>query len=257
VRTGGVVLQALAQPRTARQTSLMPTAHRFAFTLLALFTTACSSTNKPTVPVPTRWDNPRPFVADRWQKQVNAYLEADATSPPPQSGVVFVGSSSIRGWRTLADDFPGIPVIGRGVGGCYVIDTVRYADALVLKHRPKVVVLYAGENDITDNTPPAVVCRHVQTFVDLVRAELPDARILYISAKPSPSRAHLMPQFKQANEMIRAYMSGDPNLVYVDVWPAMLDDQGNPLPELFVKDMLHMNALGYARWKALIAPHLR
>jgi lysophospholipase L1-like esterase len=169
-----------------------------------------------------------------------------------------VGSSSIRGWRTLAQDFPDLQVIGRGFGGSSTIDVIRFADVLVVKHRPRIVVFYCGENDLTARaTKPEDVFRHFRTFVDLVHRELPQTRILYISMKPSPSRLALIDRFREGNRLIRDYIDTDPRLRYIDVFSPMLDLQGKPRAELFVGDQLHMNPGGYALWTELVRPHLR
>lgn len=194
---------------------------------------------------------------DRWKKEIDAYMEEDATNAPPKNAIVFVGSSSIRGWRTLKDDFAGLEVIGRGFGGSHLIDVIRFTDVLVIKHRPRIVVLYAGENDMASRVAsPQDVARHFQTFVDLVHRELPDTRILYISAKPSPSRFDIIDRYREANRLIESYIATDPRLTYVDVFSAMLDEAGKPREELYVKDRLHMTPAGFAIWTKLIRPLL-
>jgi lysophospholipase L1-like esterase len=194
--------------------------------------------------------------ADRWRSEIDAFLDSDRTHPPEQGGVVFIGSSSIRGWRTLQEDFPGVNVIGRGFGGSHLIDVVRFADVLVLKHRPRVVVLYAGENDIASGrAKPADIARLFETFCDLVHRELPDTRIVYISMKPSPRRWAQQAEYEQANALVRAVIATDERLRYVDVVPLMVDPStARPRPELFQKDQLHMTRAGYDVWRDAVRP---
>jgi hypothetical protein len=52
---------------------------------------------------------PRPYATARdyakWEKEVAAYEEADRQDPPPKGGIVFLGSSTIRLWKTLANAY--------------------------------------------------------------------------------------------------------------------------------------------------------
>lgn len=239
----------------------------YATCLLALVLTGCStvaqttsSTTRRAAPTTTAASQPATTAptGDRWRREINAFLKADEQSPPPQNGIVFTGSSSIRGWRTLKQDFAGLDVIGRGFGGSSTIDVIRFTDVLVLKHRPRTVVFYCGENDLTaKNVTPQDVYRHFTTFVDLVHRELPQTKIVFISLKPSPSRIALIEQFRATNALIKAYIETDPRLRYIDVFTPMLNEQGQPREELFLGDRLHMNAQGYALWTELVRPVLQ
>jgi hypothetical protein len=42
----------------------------------------------------------------KWEKEISAFEQQDRENPPPKNAIVFVGSSSIRLWSTLAEDFP-------------------------------------------------------------------------------------------------------------------------------------------------------
>jgi lysophospholipase L1-like esterase len=157
-------------------------------------------------------------------------------------------------WKTLADDFPGKPVIRRGFGGSQLADSVRYADRIVTPYAPRGVVLYAGDNDIASGKTPEKVLADYRDFVARVHAKAPEARIAYISIKPSPKRAALMAKMRAANEAIRAEAARDPRLVFIDVFTPMLGADGQPRPELFLSDRLHMNATGYALWTERVRP---
>ncbi|MDI1250488.1 MAG: SGNH/GDSL hydrolase family protein [Lacunisphaera sp.] len=203
------------------------------------------------------WLAPAMAAPERWLKEIDQLTQADQANPPAPGGIVFVGSSSIRLWRSLTGDFPGMNVVNRGFGGSELADSVFYFDRLVAPHRPRVVVLYAGENDLAGGhrTPEQVAADFAQ-FRAKVQAALPAARLLYIACKPSPSRAAAWDKFRAANALIAAACAQDPRCAFVDVFPAMLDAQGAARPELYVGDRLHMNAAGYAIWKQLLTPLL-
>lgn len=190
-----------------------------------------------------------------WEQDMRRFAAQDAVSPPPRHGVVFVGSSSIRLWETLAADFPGVPVINRGFGGSELRDSTFYADRIVIPYAPRQIVVYAGENDLQAGRTPQQVEADFRAFVERVRRDLPKARIAYISNKPSPLRAGLLEAQRQANALIEAE-AGRLHVDYIDVFTSMLDANGQVREELFVEDRLHMNRAGYELWRQKVAPYL-
>ena len=125
----------------------------------------------------------------RWQTELAAFARSDLFWPPAPGGVLFVGSSSIRMWPDLEQAFPDVPgLIQRGFGGSRLIDCADLVPVLVLPYRPRLVVLYAGENDLLEGHSAHELFRQFLRFVEQVRLALPDTRIAYISIKPSPSR---------------------------------------------------------------------
>lgn len=193
----------------------------------------------------------------KWAASIDAFIRADAANPPPREAVLFVGSSSIVRWKSLARDFPDVPVINRGFGGSELADSVHYLDRLVLPHQPRVVVLYAGENDLQAGATAEEVHARFQAFRQRLHAALPQTRLVFIAIKPSPSRAKIRAQIDRANALIAATCREDPRLAFADVVPPMLDAAGQPRPELFVADRLHLSEAGYALWRPIVAPLLR
>ncbi|MGH8122085.1 MAG: SGNH/GDSL hydrolase family protein [Rudaea sp.] len=195
-------------------------------------------------------------AVDPWQKEIAALVAGDAANPPPQHAVLFVGSSSIRFWRTLARDFPGIPTINRGFGGSTIADATRHVGRIVTPYHPKVIVLYAGDNDIAEQRTSSQAIDDFKAFVARVRRDLPQVPIVFISIKPSVARVHLWPQMRAANEGIAAWAKTQMNVIYVDAASKMLDADGKPRPELLREDGLHMKPAGYAIWIAALKPVL-
>lgn len=192
-----------------------------------------------------------------WEKEIAAFATADKKELPKTGGVLFVGSSSIRGWKTLQADFADFAVLNRGFGGSHLEDVNYYFSEVVLPYKPKLIVLYAGENDITAGKTVERVVADYKTFVAQVREKLPKARLIFISLKPSPARWELREKFQQANKLIKAEIEKDKRQMFVDVWQAMLDEQGEPKPEIFQADKLHLNAEGYKIWRASLTPHIK
>jgi lysophospholipase L1-like esterase len=188
--------------------------------------------------------------------EIGRFEAADRSAPPRPGGVLFVGSSSIHAWPDLKADFPVIDVIQRGVGGSELSDVVYYSQRIVLPYKPRLIILYAGDNDIAAGKSPATVFCDYRAFVALVRRALPETRIVFISIKPSPSRWARVDRIRTANALVRQYAATDPRLLYVDVFTPMLGPNGRPRGELFVDDSLHMNVRGYALWRDLLMPIL-
>jgi lysophospholipase L1-like esterase len=195
-------------------------------------------------------------AATKWQAEISAFEAADKTNPPPTNAILFVGSSSIRLWKSLAQDFKGLPVLNRGFGGSEMADSVALAERIVLPYRPRQIVVYAGDNDLAAGKSPQQVAGDFRAFVAKVQARLPQTRILYIAIKPSPSRWRLVAQIKAANRLVAAVAKTDPRLAFVDVFTPMLDKEGRPRAELFQADNLHLNAKGYELWTRLVRPYL-
>lgn len=195
--------------------------------------------------------------AKMWDAEINSLTEIDVRQNPPKNPVLFVGSSSMRLWRNLRESFPNLNVINRGFGGSRLEDTNYYFDRIVMPYNPRIVVLYAGENDINDGITPEKLANDYKKFAELMHQKLPKAKIIFVSMKPSPSRWKLADNFRQANNLIKAEIAKDKRAVFIDVWSAMLDAKGEPRPELFQADMLHMKENGYAIWKGLLQKYLK
>jgi lysophospholipase L1-like esterase len=209
----------------------------------------------PTALATTQLPANAPFAAE-----ITAFEAADKKNPPPPGGVLFIGSSSIRFWKTLAQDFPELPVINRGFGGSQIADSVRYADRIVLPYKPRMIVLYAGTNDLDGGKSPAQVLKDFQAFVDEVQGALPDTRIVYISINPSVARWNQEAKELETNRLIERFIqdtaSKTRKLSCLDSHQRLLSAEGKPQPELLRPDGLHLNAKGYKAWTALLKPQI-
>jgi lysophospholipase L1-like esterase len=192
----------------------------------------------------------------RFENEIAAFEAADRTNPPPQNAILFIGSSSIRKWTTLAGDFPQYKVINRGFGGSHLSDSVYYFDRIVLPCKPRMIVMFAGSNDINFGKTPEQVFDDFKAFVQKVERALPQTRVAYISISTVPSRKSEVEQVKRANQLISRFAAGNKRLRFIDVFWAMLGPDGKPRPDIFVSDNLHLNAKGYAIWREKVAPYL-
>ncbi|MFC5741869.1 SGNH/GDSL hydrolase family protein [Dyella tabacisoli] len=199
----------------------------------------------------------REYAHDQWSKDIAAFQAEDRAQMPAPGAVLFVGSSSIRFWTSIAEDFPGIRTINRGFGGSALSDATFFADRIVTPYRPRAIVLYAGDNDLQNGQTPQQVRDDFVAFVTRVRHDLPGVPIAFIAIKPSVARKVLLPQIREANEYIRTWAATQKKVAYLDVFTPMLDPQGQPRPELFVQDGLHMDRAGYDIWVAQVTAWLQ
>lgn len=200
----------------------------------------------------------KPYDREKiWEKEIAAFAEIDRKQTPPENAVLFVGSSSIRMWENLRTSFPNLKVINRGFGGSRLDDVNHYFDQIVAAYKPKTIVLYAGENDISEGFTPEDVAENHRVFAKMVHEKLPKTKIFYVSLKPSPSRWKLADNFRKTNDLIKAEIAKDKSAKFVDIWTPMLGTNGEPMPEIFIKDNLHMNEKGYAIWTRVLEKYLK
>lgn len=220
---------------------------------------ACAPSNIPALAAALhRWQaNPDPHPSERWAADMKDFTAADRTQPPLRGGVLFVGSSTIRLWTTLAQDFAEHQVLNRGFGGSEMLDSIYWFDRLIAPHRPRAIVIYAGDNDLANGLWPEQVCADFQTLVRKIQARQPGVNIFYLAIKPSHSRLALLEDGRRANALIQAACQPERGVTFVDTFTPTLGLDGKPRAELFAPDQLHLNAGGYAVWREVLRPYLR
>ncbi|PYI82316.1 MAG: hypothetical protein DME26_18095 [Verrucomicrobia bacterium] len=192
----------------------------------------------------------------KWEKEITAYEQMDRTNPPPKGALLFIGSSTIRLWKTMAQDFPQQRVINRGFGGSEIVDATHFADRIIFPYQPRMVFLRAGGNDLNAGKSPEQVFADYQDFVMKVHSKLPETEIVFISLSPSIARWKQADQEKAVNRLIEEFTKRVPHLKYLETYPLPLGPDGRPRPELFLADKLHFNAEGYKLLTERVRPVL-
>jgi lysophospholipase L1-like esterase len=197
-------------------------------------------------------------VAPPYWKEIVAFKKMDSAQSPPVNPILFVGSSSITKWTDVGDYFPGYPVVNRGFGGSTLLDLIRYSYDVIIPYQPKQVIIFCGENDLaySDSITAAEVVKRFKTLFGIIRVNLPETIINYVSIKPSPARKNVRNKVIESNKEIKSFMKRQRWSGYIDVYSAMIDAAGNPRAELFMADSLHMKPEGYAVWAEIIKPYL-
>jgi lysophospholipase L1-like esterase len=221
---------------------------RYFLYLFTCFLLECNTNSKPDtqiVATPPFWND------------IQNFKKQDSVSFPPKNAILLIGSSSFTKWTDVQDYFPGYTIVNRGFGGSTLLDEIRYVNDIVFPYQPKQIIIYCGENDLasSDTVTAAMVFDRFKQLFQMIRGKT-EAPIADISMKPSPSRRHLFPKMRQGNQLIKDFLATQKNAVFIDVHQKMLNTLGEPFPEIFLSDSLHMNAKGYAIWQKEIQPYL-
>ena len=193
----------------------------------------------------------------RFEGAIQEFERQDSLEPVAPGVVLFTGSSSVRFWQSLNEDFPGHRVLNRGFGGSEFSDLIRYADRVIYPYRPSVVFIYEGDNDINAGDTPAGVLRQAKKLRRMIAKNLgEEVPVVFISPKPSVARWALKEQYERANALLEGYTERTDHTYYADVWTPALRADGTVRDDIFISDDLHMNTEGYAIWREVIAPFL-
>lgn len=210
-------------------------------------------------PQPERWRR----SPERWLEQtprpgsdaptVRGYFEEDAKNPPPKEAVLFAGSATIWMWD-LKKWFPEYTTINRGFGGSQISDSTFFAEQLIIRHEPSIIVMYAGDNDVFAGKPPYLTALHFEEFIWRIHYSLPHTQIVFISIRPSIARWGIVDKFREANALIKQVIAKYDHVSYADIDPVTIGPDGKPRREFFIEDDLHLTEAGYEAWTAVIKP---
>jgi lysophospholipase L1-like esterase len=205
-------------------------------------------------------DIPRQYVnipgPRAFANEILLFEKEDARNFPPVGATLFVGSSSIRMWRTLSEDIPGLIFINRGFGGSQTDDVLHYFNRIVAPYHPKNIVYFTGTNDLASGRTPEETVANVEEFIVRSNALFPDVKIFILSNTIAVSRKHLHERYHQANSLLKQMLEKYDNAVYVDVTTPGLTSDGRPRPEIYTADSLHLNRTGYEMWGDVLRPLL-
>nr|WP_070960258.1 GDSL-type esterase/lipase family protein [Hyphomonas sp. Mor2] len=178
--------------------------------------------------------------------EIYTFFVQDELFPPTACRTVFTGSSSIRFWLSLEEDFPALVPLNRGFGGSQITEVIGYFDILLSRHQPREIIFYAGENDLNAGASPSEVAARFEAFMGLKDQRLGDAPVYFLSVKPSYARLDELAAQAETNALIQAYAETRPDLIYIDIATPMM--AGDVPKQIFISDQLHMNMQGYAIW---------
>jgi lysophospholipase L1-like esterase len=205
---------------------------------------------------PAAAQTPQVDLAARFAQRVDAYEAADQTTPPPTGAILLAGDSQFDRWKTVHEDLAGYTVINRGIDSFRTDDVIQYVDRLVIRYKPRLVVLHVGGNDISRGKSPEQLLTDTKTLIARIRAGLPGVPIAWSSVTPGPGRWEQREQRKAANALVKQWIASEKGLHFIDLWDAMLTADGQPREDLWVADRIHPNHAGYLIRVKLTTPVL-
>lgn len=199
---------------------------------------------------PTVWTGlARSWARDHAQWQTNAAKDIGA--------VVFLGDSITEGWHTLAQDFPGLKVANRGIGGDITSGVLYRLQSDVLDLKPAAIVILIGTNDVGNNEDPAEVADNLKSILAAIKKFNPNLKVIVCKTMPRADggpNANYLEKIQKLNALVADYVSNDPNVVVCDTYSIFVDGEGRQISSDFNGDHLHLNAAGYAVWKKALDP---
>lgn len=194
---------------------------------------------------------------EKWELKLQRYAKQDAAAFPAPNGILFTGSSTIENWKSVQADFPGKPIISRGISGTRVNDLLNYADQVITPYKARQIFIYEGDNDLgLKRTPQQVIADFEQLF-NKVRRDNKKAEIIFISIKPSPRRLKDTAKIQEANRLVKLFLEKKKNTGYIDIYNAMLSSGKELVPAYYREDGLHLTEEGYRVWAATIKPFVK
>jgi len=197
-------------------------------------------------------------TSQTYANEIAAFKKQDSITFPAKGHILLIGSSSFTNWKDVQQYFPGYPILNRAFGGSSLTDVIHYRADVIFPYDPSKIIIYCGENDFnsSDTVTVVMVVNRFKELFGYIRSKYPKLPVAYVSLKPSPSRRKLFPKYMEANNNIRSFLAGQKRTSFIDVYHSMLAADGQPLPQLFLADSLHMNASGYEIWQRKMKPIL-
>ena len=192
-----------------------------------------------------------------FEPEIRKFEVVDQRTPPPTNSILFTGSSSIRLWTNLTADFPKRVVLNRGFGGSHMSDLLHFFDRVVVPYRPKLIVVYEGDNDLAAGKPVDAVFADYREFMRRVQTQLPGTPVVFLAVKPSRARVAQIGLQRELNARLKAFAAEGKGLSFVDTFTPILDAAGQPRAELLREDGLHLNERGYAEWQRVVGDFLQ
>lgn len=174
-----------------------------------------------------------------------------------RGAVVFVGSSMIGNWKTLAADFPALKVANRGIGGDVSRGLLFRFKEDVLDLDPRALVLAIGSNDLSAHADPAVIAENVSAIIDLARAHNPALPIVLCPVAPRQDpKAPLKPGALDAYNALLAELGARTQVVVPDLRTPFVTTDGELVRDYYRPDLIHLTPAGYAQLTKAIAAAL-
>lgn len=195
----------------------------------------------------------------RYEDKYIKALHERAAIEPSECDVMFFGSSSIRLWKSLKEDFAPLTVVNRGYGGATLRDLHYNYETVMAHYKPKAFVFYC-DNDLKPNSKTNITVGELFDLVRLlfkrIEADYPDVPIYFLAMKHCQRRETIRDRQATYNTLMREFAEISDQVIYVDTCTPLLTEDGQIDASKFVDDKIHLNEKGYAEWVKILRPML-
>ena len=200
---------------------------------------------------------PEPEEEDFFAKYYDAKVAQFEKENELQSyyDIVFIGDSLTDGYDVNAA-FPNYIVANRGIGGDTTSGVIKRMKVSIYDANPKLVVILIGANDVLSGRSDNYILNNCSKIIDMIQQHCPNTKILIQSFYPlSSDWADAAATMKRLNpEMIE--IAERYGCTYVDVYSALLDENGEYLNPAFTEDGVHLNNKGQAAVTEVLSPYI-
>ncbi len=170
--------------------------------------------------------------------------------PVTPGDVVFLGDSITAGacWSEL---FPGVAVRNRGVAADRTDHVLARVDQVVAG-RPAKVFLEIGTNDLGSGFTIDEIVDNYRRILNAFQEGSPGTEVFVQSVLPR--QAEHRARVEALNRELSA-LASEFGYVFIDLYPAFLDDDGSIRNE-YSNDELHLLGAAYRKWKELLDPYV-
>ena len=183
--------------------------------------------------------------------------------PVTSKDIVFLGNSITDGgeWAEL---FNNRHVKNRGISADRSGWLLDRLDPIINGH-PKKLFLMIGTNDLAVGIAPEEVAANVEKLLDRFAEESPWTKIYVQSILPVngvDTKAKPKNHWKkgaeiiETNKLLETLCEGRKNVMYVDVYSALVDEKGM-LDKQYTNDGLHLMGEGYIVWRDAVLPYVK
>ena len=202
---------------------------------------------------------PEPPTANIFLREIAVFDSVNRHLTYPSDAVLFTGSSSIKLWKTISEDLPGIHCVNRGFGGSRIEDLAFFHSQVFSDHPWKGIVIMVGSNNLTggikDMSIDSILI-YTRYIISQIREERPDVPVFWIAITPTWSRISAIDKIRRMNEAWKNEFAELPQTYFIDTFDRFIGSDGMPMHHLFVSDRLHLSREGYRIWGEVIGKSL-
>lgn len=159
---------------------------------------------------------------------------------------------------SLKQEFPGIEIYGRGIGGDTTSLLLQRIEEDVMIIKPATVIIEIGGNDLRFGNCLSTIENNVRKIIEKIRSLNRKTRIIFLSIPPiaNPKLNAITPVYNlYLNSLEKEYE----NFHYVEFWNSMRESDRPIIKQELrrPRDKIHFNRNGYKIWGEILRPYFK